>query len=614
MKYKSLNVKIALIFVALGFFLLFVLFVLIVPKMEKAKIEHTKQQIDNMIMLTTQQLKLTTKFIHFYGENRRDSIKSILENKMENIQHRLLSVEDKNRFTYIKDVAQQLKCDLSILDKNKQTIFSTTNHDFNTEYITEKKWHTVKSDKLTVCPTSARQIIYSLTTNKKDESLVLSCNPRNFEDPMNFEFNLKKDVQDSFALTNDIHKGKIYLMWLDEKKLKDNKQPLYNTKDDRYYNNKYCVSRISNMDFPKTGLLTGNEILEAIDKDPIRHLLDKENDKGNFIHPALTWVRSLNYSENDVKLLFITTVLEEDYHSKIDSSFWKILPASLIALFTAILVGLFVLKKIFNSINILGNTARKVNEGNINIRSNIRGKDDVGVLGTTFDNMLDTIEKNIHTLDKTVETRTHELQSSLDEKEILLREIHHRVKNNLAMTIELIKIQKIKLKDNITKAALGDIQERIYVMELLHRKLYESKNLSSIDIKKYIKDLVSDISNGYDEANKIKIDIDIDESYFMDIEYALPCGLIINECLTNSLKHAFDLGSGNITISLIKDAEYYILKIKDNGKGIDPTIDVKTTKTLGLRLISSIVRGQLLGTLEYKNDNGACFIIKFKLQ
>jgi len=612
MKYKSLNVKIALIFVALGFFLLIVLFVLIVPKMEKEKTEHTKQQIDNIIMLTTQQLKLTTKFIHVYGENRRDSIKSLLENKMENIQHRLLNIEDKNKYTYINDVSKQLKCDLSILDKNKEIVFSTSNNRFNTKYITEQKWHIVKSDKQTVCPTSAAQIIYSLKSNIKDESLVLACNPRNFEDPMNFEFNLKKDVQDSFALTNDIHKGKIYLMWLDEKKLKGSKQPLYNTNDDRYYNNKYCVSRISNMDFPKTGLLTGTEIIEAIDKDPIRHFLDKDKEKGKFIYPALTWVRSLNHSENNVKLLFITTVLEEDYHNKIDSSFWKILPASLIALFTAILVGLLVFRKIFNTITILGDTARKVIEGNINIRSNIRGKDDIGVLGTTFDSMLDTIEKNIHDLDKTVETRTYELQSSLDEKEILLREIHHRVKNNLAMTIELIKIQKIKLKDNITKTALGDIQERIYVMELLHRKLYESKNLSSIDIRKYIKDLVVDISNGYDEDNNIQIDIDIEESYFMDIEYALPCGLIINECLTNSLKHAFDLKHGKISISLIKEEEYFILKIKDNGKGIDKKINIKTTKTLGLRLISSIVRGQLLGTIEYLSDNGASFIIRFK--
>jgi two-component sensor histidine kinase len=262
--------------------------------------------------------------------------------------------------------------------------------------------------------------------------------------------------------------------------------------------------------------------------------------------------------------------------------------------------------------SILTNTAKEVNEGNLNIRSDIKGKDDIGLLGTTFDNMLDTIEKDINVLDKKVEERTSQLQSSLDEKEILLREIHHRVKNNLAMTIELIKIQKIKIKDSTTKVALGDIQERIHVMELLHRKLYESKNLSSINITKYINELVSDISQSYVESRNIKIDIKIDESYFMDIEHALPCGLIINECLTNSIKHAFIDNTGKIEISLVKVDQCFILKIEDNGVGIDKSINIKTSKTLGLRLISSIVRGQLLGTIDYETKNGASFTIKFK--
>jgi len=612
MSYKSLNLKISIILIAFGSFLLTVLFVIVVPKMEKERKNHTTQQVENMITLTTHQIKLATKAISESGENRKYYTQSLLAAKVENIHHKLDSLNSSLKEKYLEEEAEKISCNLYVIDENKKILLKSSNEYLDKNYIKKDKWNIISDKQATICPKYANQIIYSNSFKDNDEMLVLTCNPKIMSNTsVGLEDKLKKDIQHSFSLTSDIHKGKIYLMWINKDKVQNSKKSLYEKGDDRYYNNKYCVSKISNFDFPKTGLLTGKQILEATDKEPIKHFLDKDNDKDNYIYPAFTWVKLIKQTKNK-DLLFITTVLEEDFHSNDDLSFWKILPASLFALFAAILVGLFIVRKLLKTMNIITDTAKMINEGNLNIRSNIKGDDDIGILGITFDNMLDTIEKDIEVLDNKVMKRTSQLQSSLDEKEVLLKEIHHRVKNNLAMTIELIKIQKIKLKDPITKTALGDIQERIYVMELLHRKLYESKNLSSINIPKYINELVADISQSYDENKNIKIDVNIDKSYFMDIEYALPCGLIINECLTNSIKHAFSGDAGYIEISLIKDNEYFILIIKDNGKGIDKNINIQTSKTLGLRLISSIVRGQLLGTVEYKNNKGACFTIKFK--
>ena len=609
---NSLNKKIALLFIALGLFLLTILFVQIIPKMQKEQKEYSKQQLENIIYLTTQQLKLATKALKERAVDGVEYRKSILESKVENIKNKLNTLPLEKKEKYLNTISKDLKCDIHLIDNSYKNILSSDNKMFNFDKLDIDEWTIIRDYKeKTICPRSPTKVLFS---KRDDENniLVLSCKPSSFRNKaMDFEFKLKKDIQNSFLLADDMHKGKTFLMWINVEYAQNSDNPLYEIDDDYYYNNKYCISKVSNLKFPRTGLLTGKQIIEAIDQNPIRHLLDKDDDRGNFTYPALTWVRSINNDPNR-RLLYITTVLEEDFHNNIDSSFWKILPASLIALLLAIIVGFYIFKRLFKSINILADTAHQVRLGNINIRSGIKGKDDIGLLGTTFDNMLDSIEKNIYELDKKVENRTEELKASLDEKETLLKEIHHRVKNNLAMTIELIKVQKAKIMDQNTKTALGDIQERIHTMELLHRRLYESKNLNSIDIKKYIIELAQDIHNSLQCNDKIKIDIDIQEHYLMDIEYALPCGLIINEALTNSLKHAFDKKNGEIKISLNKQDQYFYLILEDNGKGISENIDIQKSKSLGLRLITSIVKGQLLGTIDHLNKNGTKFIIKFK--
>jgi two-component sensor histidine kinase len=147
-------------------------------------------------------------------------------------------------------------------------------------------------------------------------------------------------------------------------------------------------------------------------------------------------------------------------------------------------------------------------------------------------------------------------------------------------------------------------------MSLLHTKLYESKNLESIDLQKYINELATDIMVSYDISENIKLNINI-ENIYLDIDYALPCGLIINECLTNSFKYAFNTDDGSIGIFLKTIDNNIILEISDTGTGLDKDIDIFSVETLGLQLITTIVKNQLLGDIDYINQDGAKFTIIF---
>ncbi len=157
-----------------------------------------------------------------------------------------------------------------------------------------------------------------------------------------------------------------------------------------------------------------------------------------------------------------------------------LLTETLIAVGLSFFIILLFIKRILKNIEKVTKTAIQVNQGKKNIRCNVKDEDDIGILGQAFDSMLDFFENSIKTLDKKVEEKTKEITKSLEEKELLLKEIHHRVKNNLALTIGLIELQEEEVKDEKTKKVLIDIQERIFTMELLHRKLYESSNINDI--------------------------------------------------------------------------------------------------------------------------------------
>lgn len=206
-----------------------------------------------------------------------------------------------------------------------------------------------------------------------------------------------------------------------------------------------------------------------------------------------------------------------------------------------------------------------------------------------------------------------QIKASLKEKEILLREIHHRVKNNMQIISSLLRLQSEYIKDKKYLEMFRDSQSRIISMSLIHEKLYQSKNFAKINFKDYINDLVISIFQNHGVTrDKVALDIDV-KDVSLDIESAIPCGLIINELITNSLKHAFPNGrKGVISVILRKSDDNEIeLVVRDNGVGIPEDIDFKKTKSMGLYLVK-ILADQLRSDIDLNRSKGTEFTIKFK--
>lgn len=204
------------------------------------------------------------------------------------------------------------------------------------------------------------------------------------------------------------------------------------------------------------------------------------------------------------------------------------------------------------------------------------------------------------------------IRASLEEKKVLLREIHHRVKNNMQIISSLLNLQARYITDDQVVDILKESQNRVKSMAMIHEKLYQSSGLARIGFRDYIKNLVTYLFQSYViDKGRVKIDTEVD-NIFLDIDTAIPCGLIINELVTNSLKHAFpDNMSGNINIQLKGTDDMYILKVVDNGIGFPEGLDFRRTETLGLQLINNLVM-QLDGTAELIRNDGTEFKILFK--
>jgi two-component sensor histidine kinase len=205
------------------------------------------------------------------------------------------------------------------------------------------------------------------------------------------------------------------------------------------------------------------------------------------------------------------------------------------------------------------------------------------------------------------------LKSSIKEKEVLIKEIHHRVKNNMQIISSLLNLQKQYVDEEEAVNVLMESQNRVKSMAMIHEKLYKSRNFSEINFADYIRSLVSDLFYSYGvDSNRVKTVILLDE-LMMGLETAIPCGLIISELVTNTLKYAFPhQKNGEFRIELHLDSDgLYNLIISDNGVGMPENVNFDETETLGLQLVNSLVN-QLEGTIELTRNNGTQFKIKFK--
>ncbi len=219
-------------------------------------------------------------------------------------------------------------------------------------------------------------------------------------------------------------------------------------------------------------------------------------------------------------------------------------------------------------------------------------------------------------LKKEIEERKiaeEKLKSSLQEKEILLKEIHHRVKNNLQIISSLLYIQSDSIHDNIALTKFKESHSQIRSIALVHEKLYQSTDLSRIDFAEYIQSLSSYLFYTYNANNRlVKLRIQADNVY-LPVDKAIPCALIINELITNSLKHAFlKENKGIISIKLYEKDSKYILQFSDNGTGLPEELDIHNVNTIGLDLIINLVE-QIDGILELDTNKGTSFKITFPL-
>lgn len=200
-------------------------------------------------------------------------------------------------------------------------------------------------------------------------------------------------------------------------------------------------------------------------------------------------------------------------------------------------------------------------------------------------------------LSQQVEEKTHDLQIALDDKALLLKELNHRVKNNMQMIISLIRLQEDRVEDEKLKSILLTIQNRINAMSHLHELLYTQDNITHVHADDYFELLINDLKNGFDSNIEIECDIQVD----LDIEKAIYVGIILNELVTNAMKYAFKEDKGLIFIRLTKEDELYKLKVKDNGIGFKQS---SKQNSLGMILIKRLVQKQLRGDVTFDSDNG----------
>jgi PAS domain S-box-containing protein len=207
-----------------------------------------------------------------------------------------------------------------------------------------------------------------------------------------------------------------------------------------------------------------------------------------------------------------------------------------------------------------------------------------------------------------------QLQASLKEKEVLLQEVHHRVKNNMQVMISLINLQCEKIEDRHICEELNTAVDRINSMALVHNQLYKSKDFLKVDINQYIKNIAENlfVSRGVDTA-KISLKIGKND-IVLSLDSAISCGLIINELVTNSIKHAFPenrKGAIRIEFGYLGDGQLEI-RVSDNGVGVPVNFDFKGSDTLGVQIVKALAEHQLGGTVELDSTKGTKFFIRFK--
>lgn len=300
----------------------------------------------------------------------------------------------------------------------------------------------------------------------------------------------------------------------------------------------------------------------------------------------------------DQKLALIAKQDVEEAFAPIGDLRRKIIIIGIVIILLMIMVAFLFGKQIVAPLKALVEGTKVAGQGNLNYRINSKALNEIGTLSNAFDQMVENL-KNI--------------TISLDEKEVLLREIHHRVKNNLQMVQSLLSLQLNQFSSPEAVAPIKDSMHRITSIAMVHETLYKSNDLSTIDLAEYFQELVKYLMKSLRpseslvefECNIVQLPIHLDA--------VISCGLIINELITNALKYAFAANQqGKIWVELRKMPNNLVeLEVSDNGIGVDDIDSLGEKGSLGLNLVKILAENQLDGTVEIQNNSGLTFIIRF---
>ncbi|MBN1779746.1 HAMP domain-containing protein [bacterium] len=301
----------------------------------------------------------------------------------------------------------------------------------------------------------------------------------------------------------------------------------------------------------------------------------------------------------------------DSYDTKIAEAYRFMIILLLILIVLSILLAFFLQRVISQPILKLAQVTEHIsNEADLSLRVKKKGSDELGVLYDGFNTMMEQLHLREIERDRAAE----EIKSSLREKEVMLKEIHHRVKNNLQIISSLLNLQSNHIHDENALAMFVDCQNRVRSMAIVHEQLYHSPDLASINFSEYVEALINGLQSSYRaDSRRIQFDVDILDIP-LDIDRAVPCGLIIHELVSNAIKHAFNSHhEGLIQIKLRRDdhLEQFCLSVRDNGQGIPESIDYKNTDSLGLRLAVILTEKQLKGSIDLDRSSGTAFHICF---
>ncbi|MBN2442382.1 MAG: HAMP domain-containing protein [Spirochaetales bacterium] len=355
--------------------------------------------------------------------------------------------------------------------------------------------------------------------------------------------------------------------------------------------------------------ISGEKFYQQADKRQGSFILNHNGITKLFTHTSSTGYRT--YKGHQWELIIAQDL--KDVFQPVFTLIMSMIAVSLFIIILGIIISYILSRSISRPIEQFIKAAQIIGNGNLDYKVEIFTGDEINELAKEFNQMTERLKKTI----SDITFAEKKIERSLKEKEILLQEIHHRVKNNLQVIMSMLRLQTKSTKENGLAEKINEIQNRIKSISLIHEQLYQSENFINIDFTLYIRSIINNLFRFYKtDPARIQLTFDID-SLILGIDQAIPCGLIMNELISNSLKHAFPGDKkGQISVSLHSKEENKIeLTISNNGIPIENDLDYyKNSETLGLYLVIILAEDQLNGTITLDRTNGNKFIISFTRQ